>query len=140
MHKQLCEEIEKEFQEVHLDWARGASQITSINYITGKARIHNRASQTNPNKTHDILKVQRREDKYKYLADKPVLEAKQPLSVYSQHHDIYGFINPKNPLYSRLKNNIEEEGQLGYKIYIKSCQREGKLWVNPSRILQPRTW
>ena len=138
MHKQLCKEIRKEFQEVHLDWDIG--QITTMNYITGKAKIHNQASETNPNKTHDILKVQRREDKYKYLADKAVVSAKEPLCVYSQHHDIYGFINPENPLYSRLKSNIEEEGQLGYKIYIKSCQREGKLWVNPSRILQPRTW
>ena len=62
------------------------------------------------------------------------------LSVYSQHQEIYGYISPKNPLYQRLKKSIEEEGLKKYKIYIKSCQREGKLWINPTRILHPRTW
>ena len=66
------------------------------------------------------------------------------LTVYSEHHEIYVYISPKSPLYARLKSlfkrSIEEEGLMDYKIYIKSCQREGKLWVNPSRILQPRTW
>ena len=54
---QLCKEIWKEFQEVHLDSSRG--QITnSINHITGKTKIHNKASETNQKKTHDIRNMQ----------------------------------------------------------------------------------
>ena len=127
VHKQLCKEIREEFQEVHLDWD-GIKIHTLKNHITGKIRIHAKASETNPAKAHNILKVQSHEDKRSWL------------TVYSQHDEIFGLINERNPMYSRLKTSIEEEGLFKYKIYINSCQRDGKLWINPNRILEPRTW
>ena len=62
------------------------------------------------------------------------------LTVYSQHEDIIGFISPKSPLCATLKRSIEEGGVLSYKIYINSHQKDGKLMVNPCRILRPRSW
>ena len=146
VHKQLCFQIREEFQEIHLDFPPlGPGQIwEDRNFVTGKWKNHWNASESNGNKKHDILKIQKAFDedynqmqvdmgeKLDFLAT--------ALSVYSQHHEIYGYISPENPLYQRLKKSIEEEGLKKYKIYIKSCQREGKLWINPTRILHPRTW
>ena len=41
---------------------------------------------------------------------------------------------------SSRRKSIEEEGVLRYKIYINSHQKNGKLMVNPNRILHPRSW
>ena len=149
VHKQRCSIIREEFQEVRLEWppSKGsmAEGIASKHVVTGKIKIHTKASETSDKKKHHILKVQIQfdeeiNDKYALLMGKAPGFLDTALTVYSQHHEIYGYISPKSPLYSRLKKSIEDEGLLNYKIYIKSCEREGKLWVNPSRILQPRTW
>ena len=144
VHKQLCSEIWSEFQEVRLEWPPNEDPIADKNLLTGKIKIHMKASETSDKKKHHILKVQKQFDEgineiHASLGRAPSF-FDTALTVYSQHHEIYGFISPKSPLYSRLKRSIEDEGLLNYKIYIKSCEREGKLWVNPSRILQPRTW
>lgn len=150
VHQHLCSVIREEFQEVRLEWPPKEDPamdegIASKNVVTGKIKIHTKASETSDKKKHHILKVQKQFDEG--INDtQALLSGKVPgfldtaLTVYSQHHEIYGYISPKSPLYSRLKMSIEDEGLLNYKIYIKSCEIEGKLWVNPSRILQPRTW
>ena len=150
VHQHLCSVIREEFQELRLEWTPREDPamiegIASKNLVTGKIKIHTEASETSDKKKHHILKVQKQFDEG-INAMQALLSGKAPgflataLTVYSQHHEIYGYISPKSPLYSRLKMSIEDEGLLNYKIYIKSCEREGKLWVNPSRILQPRTW
>ena len=148
VHKQLCSLIREEFQELHLEWPPSedptmACAIASRHVVTEKIKFHTKASETDDKKKHHILKVQKQFDEEIndiYLMGKAPGFLDTALTVYSQHHEIYGYISPKSPLYLRLKKSIEDEGLLNYKIYIKSCEREGKLWVNPSRILQPRTW
>ena len=146
VHKQLCSEIWSEFQEVCLDWPHlSPDQIrANRNFVTGKWKYHWKVSESNGNKKHDILKIQKAFDedcnKVKVEMGKELGFLDTALSVYSQHHEIHGYVSPKNPLYQRLKKSIEEKGSKKYKIYIKSCQRDGKLWINPCRILHPRTW
>ena len=145
VHKQLCSIIREEFQEVTLEWDPVKDPtMLCVDVVTGKIKIHTKASEINEKKKHHILKVQKQfeegiNDIKAQMGKKPGFLA-TALAVYSQHHEIYGYISPKSPLYARLKRSIEDEGLLNYKIYIKSCERYGKLWVNPSRILQPRTW
>ena len=113
--------------------------------VTEKIKVHTEATETSKDKRHHILKVQKTFDEgFNELST--MLDWKRPnfldtaLTVYSQDQEIHGFISPKNPHYLALKRSIENEGLLHYKIYIRYCVREGKLWVNPSRILQPRIW
>ena len=111
------------------------------NVVTGKIKVHTKATETSDKKKHHILKVQKQfDEEMNDLMGKPASFSDTALTVYSQHHEIYGYISPKNRLYSGLKKSIEDEGLMNYKIYIKSCERDGKLWINPSRILYPRTW
>ena len=143
VHKQFCSEIWSEFQVVHLDFPP-FQLLMDQNKVTGRVKFHLEASESNEDKNHNILKIQKdfNEDcnQMQVNMGKELSFQATALRVYSQHHEIYGFISPENPLYQRLKKSIEEEGLKKYKIYIKSCQREGKLWINPSRILHPRTW
>jgi len=146
VHKQLCSQIWSEFQAVCLDWPPLSPSGVRMdrNFVTGKWKYHQKASESNGNKKHGILKIQKAFDddwnQMKVEMGKELGFLDTALSVYSQHHEIYGYISPKNPLYQRLKKSIEEEGSKKYKIYIKSCQRDGKLWINSCRILHPRTW
>ena len=146
VHEKLCSQIWSEFEEVHLDFPtlRPGQVCMNRHFVTGKWKYHLSASESNGNKKHDILKIQKafNEDYNQMQVDmgKKLSFKDTALTVYSQHQEIYGYISPKNPLYQRLKKSIEEEGLKKYKIYIKSCQRDGKLWINPSRILHPRTW
>ena len=148
VHKQLCSLIREEFQELRLEWPPSEDPtmvcaIASRHVVTGNIKTHTKASETEDKKKHHILKVQKPFDEEIndiWAMGKAPGFLDTALTVYSQHEVIYGFISPKSPLYLRLKKSIEDEGLLNYKIYIKSCERGGKLWVNPSRILPPRTW
>ena len=140
-HQHLCSRIREEFQEVRLEWPTSGGPMAIKNVVTGKIKVHTKATETSDKKKHHILKVQKQfDEEMNDLMGKPASFLDTALTVYSQHHEIYGYISPKSRLYSGLKKSIEDEGLMNYKIYIKSCERDGKLWINPSRILYPRTW
>ena len=94
-----------------------------------------------PGKLFYILKVQKQFDEGMNEMIGSTSFLTTALTVYSQHHNIYGYLSPKSPFYKRLKKSCELEGRtLNYKVYIQSYQREGRLMVNTQRIIYPRSW
>ena len=149
IHQRLCRELGHEFEVLTLEWPPKSElpegmAFASRNIVTDKVRVHYKVQQLSEVKNHSILKVQKQFDEAVNEIVNEIVGAKgflnTALTVYSQGEDIYGYIGPTNALYSRLKRSIEDEGTMNYKVYVNSYQKNGKLLVNPKRILHPRSW